>query len=126
MKLGFLSAITSHCNSFLLDWCFVAMVAMLPPQAVHHQHRFREGGGGLSAGSLEELHRAQEVPAAAGLCRGHTEELEELLPPQNLGSSDSSNSLERIQREEPLLSDLQHCDEAADAGQRIPGSTQVN
>lgn len=62
----------------------------------------------------------------AGLCRRHTEELEELLPSQIFSSCDGSNSLERIQREEPVLSDIQDCGAAAGDEQRILGSTQVN
>ncbi len=80
----------------------------------------------MSAGGLEELQGAQEVPAVAGLCYRHTEELETLLSSQVCGSGDGSNSLERIQGEEPLLSDVQMCDAAAGAEQGIPGSTQVN
>lgn len=80
----------------------------------------------MSAGGLEELQGAQEVPAVAGLCHHHTEELEALHPSQIFGGCNGSNGLERIQGEEPLLSDLQECDAAAGAEQGIPGSTQVN
>lgn len=80
----------------------------------------------MSAGGLEELQGAQEVPAVPGLCHRHTEELEALLPSQIFGSCNGSGRLERIQGEEPLLSDLQECDAATGAEQGIPGSTQVN
>lgn len=50
----------------------------------------------MSAGSLEELQGAQEVPAVAGVCRDHTAKLEKLLPPQDSGSDNASNGLERI------------------------------
>lgn len=80
----------------------------------------------MSAGGLEELQGAQEVPAVEGLCHRHTEELEKLLSPQIFSSCNASNSLERIRGEEPLLSDTQSCDTAAGHGQGTPGSTQVN
>lgn len=80
----------------------------------------------MSAGSLEELQGAQEVPAVEGLRHRHSEELETLLSPQIFSSFDGSDSLERIQGEEPLLSDVQERDAAAGGGQGIPGSTQVN
>ena len=80
----------------------------------------------MSAGGLEELQGAQEVPAVAGLCRRHTEELETFLSPQIFSSCNASNCLERIRGEEPLLSDTQGCDTAAGRGQGTPGSTQVS
>ncbi len=80
----------------------------------------------MSAGSLEELQGAEEVPAVAGLCHRHTEELEKLLSSQIFGSGNDSDGVERIQGEEPLLSDAQDCDAATDDWQGIPGSTQVN
>lgn len=80
----------------------------------------------MSAGGLEELQGAQEVPAVPGLCHRHTEVLEKLLSSQIFGSCSGSNGLERIQGEEPLLSDVQDCDAATGDGQGIPGSTQVN
>lgn len=79
----------------------------------------------MSAGGLEELQGAQEVPAVAGRCHRHTEELEALLSSQIFGSCNGPNSVERIQGEEPLLSDVQDCDAATGGGQGIPGPTQV-
>lgn len=99
---------------------------MLPSQTVHHRLEYWRGGSGLSAGGLEELQGAQEVPAVARLCHHHTEELERLLPSQISSSTHGSNSLERIQGEKTLLSDVQDCDAAAGNGQGIPGSTHVS
>lgn len=80
----------------------------------------------MSAGSLEELQGAQEVPAVARLCHNHTEELEKLLPSQIFSSTSSSVSLEGIQGEKPLLSDIQGRGAAAGDRQRISGATQVS
>lgn len=80
----------------------------------------------MSAGGLEELQGAQEVPAVSELCHHNSEELEKMLSTQIFGSRNGSKSMERIQGEEPLLSDIQNCDAAAGDGQGIPGSTQVN
>lgn len=80
----------------------------------------------MSAGGLEELQGASEVPAVAGLCHSHTEELEKLLPSQDSGSRHGSSGLERIQGEEPLLCDVQGCDAATGDGQGALGSTQVH
>lgn len=80
----------------------------------------------MSTGVMEELQGAQEVPAVAGLCHRHTEEMETFLSSQIFGSCDSSNGVERVQGEEPLLSDVQECDAASGDGQGMPGSTQVS
>lgn len=70
----------------------------------------------MSAGSLEELQGAQEVPAVARLCHYHTEELEKLPPSQIFSSTNGSVSLEGIQGEKTLLSDVQGCGAAAGDG----------
>lgn len=62
----------------------------------------------------------------AGLRHHHTEEVETFLSLPIFGSRDSSNSLEGVQGEEPLLPDVQECDAASGDGQGIPGSTQVS
>lgn len=80
----------------------------------------------MPAGGLEGLQGAQEVPALAGLCRRHTEELEELLPSQVSGSYNNSNNLERIQGEEALLQNAHGSDTVASDWQRIPITTQVS
>lgn len=80
----------------------------------------------MSTGCLEELQGAQEVPAVAGLCYGHTEKVEIFLPLPTFGGCDGSNSLEGVQGEEPLPADVQECDAASGDGQGIPGSTQVS
>jgi len=78
------------------------------------------------AGCMEGLQAAQEVPTLAGLCHRHTEELEELLPSQVSGSYDSSNSLERVQTEEPLQQNARNGDAVTGHSQGIPGSTWVS
>lgn len=80
----------------------------------------------MHTGSLEELPGSQEVPAVAGLCPRHSEGVETFVSAEIFGCCDSADSMERVQGEEPLLSDLQECDTASDAGQGIPGSTQVS
>lgn len=80
----------------------------------------------MYTGGLEELPGSQEVPAVAGLCRRHTEGVETFVSAEIFGCCDSSDSVERVQGEEPLLSDLQECDAASGAGQGVPGSTQVS
>lgn len=62
----------------------------------------------------------------AGLRHHHTEEVETFLSSSIFGSCDSSNSLEGVQGEKPLLPDVQECDKASGNGQGIPGSTQVS
>ena len=102
-----------------------AMVATLPPQRGRPRLRRRGGGGRVSAGGLEELQRAEEVPPEAAVGHRHPEELEAPLSPQVFGGRDGPGRLERVQGEEPLLPDAQERDAAAGDEQGIPGSTQV-
>lgn len=79
----------------------------------------------MSAGSLEGLQGAKELPALAGFSGRYTEDLEKLLPSEGSGSYNNSNGLERSQGEEALLQNIQGADAATSSGQRTPGSTQV-
>lgn len=80
----------------------------------------------MSAGRLAELQGAQEVSAAAGLCRHHTEEMEALLPPQVPGGRGATGSMEGVQGEEALLSDVWGRDATSGSGEGIRGSPQVS
>lgn len=80
----------------------------------------------MSTGRLEELQGAQVVPAAAGLCRRHTEEMEAFLSAQIFGGRDASGGVEGVQGEEPLPSDVRGRDATSGAGKGIRGSPQVS
>lgn len=79
----------------------------------------------MCAGGLEELQAAQEVPAVAGRCAGHPEELEAPLSAQMFGSCGGAGGLERVQGAQPLPADAEQRDQAAGAGEGTPGPTQV-
>lgn len=80
----------------------------------------------MSTGRLEGLQGAQEVPAAARLCRRHTAEMEAFLSVQNFGGLDGSGGVEGVQGEEPLSSDVQERDAASGAGKGTRDSPQVS
>lgn len=79
----------------------------------------------MPADGMEGLQGAQEVSSLAGLCRCHTDKMENLLPAQIFGSCEDSSSVERVQGEETLRSDMQERDAASGHQQGVPGSTQV-
>lgn len=80
----------------------------------------------MPADSMEGLQGAQEVSSLAGLCHRHTDEMENVLPVQIFGGCEDSSSVERVQGEETLRSDVQERDASSGHRQGVPGSTQVS
>lgn len=80
----------------------------------------------MSAGRLEELQGAQEVPATARRCRRHPAEMEAFLPVQICGGCDGSGGVEGVQGEVPLSPDVWERGAASGPGKGSHGSPQVS
>lgn len=80
----------------------------------------------MSAGRLEELQGAQEVPATAGLCCHHPAEMEAFLSLQSFGGCDGSGGVEGLQGEVPLSSHVWQRDATSGPGKGSHGSPQVS